>query len=119
MPHLRLRTDAGSAGSATPCSRASASSSCQVESGMGTPSRSRVARIASSGCPGRSTASTPSAGRLARHRGALCLDLSSEPLQVGKAGNIDGQDEWTVHSARAVIARRIHLCQAATDELGE
>src|SRR3954471_6047156 len=58
-------------------------------------------------------------GQAGRHRGALRLDLSAEPLQVGEAGDIDGQDERTVYSSRSLVARRVHLGKAAADELGE
>src|SRR5918993_4784850 len=54
-------------------------------------------------------------GQTAGHRGALRLDLSSEPLQVGEAGDVDGQDEWTIYATRAVIVRRIHLRQSAAN----
>ena len=69
--------------------------------------------------PGKEHGFYPFGGQAVRHRGALRLDLGPESLQIGEAGNIDGQDEWTVDSTRAVVARRIHLCQTATDELGE
>src|SRR5215212_5645130 len=58
-------------------------------------------------------------GRAGRYCGALRLDLGAEPLQVGEAGDIDGQDERTVQSSRSVIARRVHLGQAAPAKLGE
>src|SRR5215217_9693013 len=54
-----------------------------------------------------------------RHRGALRLDLSPKSLQVGETADVDRQDERTIYSARAVIARGIHLRQAATNELSK